>query len=161
MSAAKEQVRAAKSAVVAARLTPEQADRLDEVRAEEPALPTRSAAVRRLIDRLGEADGSTGGSTGDDSGRQISPDDVAAVLAALDARTRAYNEMAKQLRAIGTQNNELVKLGHQQVRFGRLGVIPVEAVQHVERRVASGLDHLVELAEQDAHVEAVVRACRP
>ena len=147
-----------KDVLITVRVRADQAARIDEVQDLE-SLPSRSDAVRLIIDLLTDEDLPAVDAAG---GKEtIPPEDVAAVMEALQARTRAYSELAKQVRAIGTQNNQLVKLGHQVVRYGKDGVIPVEAVQHFDRRIADTLDHLSMLAGDDAYVEAVVRACRP
>lgn len=149
---------APKDTLVSFRPRDDQVARIDEVQALE-SLPSRSDALRRIIDLLTDedlprVDAAEGKET-------IPPEDVAAVMEALEERTRAYRELAKQVRAIGTQNNQLVKLGHQAVKYGKDGVIPVEAVQSLDRRITDALDHLSMLAGDDAYVEAVVRACRP
>lgn len=149
---------APKDALVSFRPRADQVARIDEVQDLE-SLPSRSDALRLIIDLLTDDDlPRVDAAEGKEA---IPPEDVAAVMEALEARTRAYSELAKQVRAIGTQNNQLVKLGHQAVKYGKDGVIPVEAVQNFDRRITDVLEHLSMLAGDDAYVEVVVRACRP
>lgn len=147
-----------KGVLVTVRVRSDQAALIDEVQALE-SLPSRSSALRRIIDLVTDEDLPTQVDAAE--GKEIlPPEDVAVIMEALEARTRAYSELAKQVRAIGTQNNELVKLGHQAVKYGKDGVIPVEAVQNFDRRITDVLEHLAMLAGDDAYVETVVRACR-
>lgn len=153
---------APKSVSIAARITLEQAMRLDEVQSMEPALRSRSAAVGRLIDLLTDDDlAPADAAEGKEGSHSLHPDDVAAVLAALDERTRAYSELSKQVRAVGHLLNTLTKLGHQIAKYGKAGAIPTAAVELAQRRLEPAFEHMAALARQDAHVEAVVRACRP
>ncbi|MDP5226907.1 MULTISPECIES: hypothetical protein [Arthrobacter] len=147
---------------IAARITLEQATRLDEVQAMEPPLRGRSAAVGRLLDLLTDDDlAASDAAEGKEGLPSLRPDDVAAVLAALDERTRAYSELSKQVRAVGHLLNTLTKLGHQIAKYGRAGMIPTAAIELAQRRLEPALERMATMAEQDAHVEAVVRACRP
>lgn len=153
---------APKSVSIAARITVEQAMRLDAVQSMEPALSSRSAAVGRLIDLLTDDDlAPADAAEGKEASHSLHPDDVAAVLAALDERTRAYSELSKQIRAVGHFLNTLTKLGHQIAKYGKAAAIPVAAIELVQRRLEPALDRMAALAQQDAHVEAVVRSCRP
>ena len=138
---------APKDDLITVRLRADQAARIDEVQDLE-SLPSRSDALRLIIDLLTDddlprVDAAEGKET-------IPPEDVAAVMEALEARTRAHSELSRQIRAIGTQNNQLVKLGHQAVKYGKDGVIPVEAVQNFDRRITDVLEHLSMLAGDDA-----------
>lgn len=147
---------------VLARITAEDAARLDEVAAMEPALPNRPAAVRRLIAWLDDDDLATDDAAeGKEDLPTLHPDDVASVLSALEERTRVYSELIKQQRAIGNNLNQLVRLGHQITKYGAAGTIPTAAVEGLGRKHDEALERMATLAEQDAHVEEVVRACRP
>lgn len=147
---------------VLSRMTVEQAKRLDEVRAMKPALTGRAAAVRRLIDALGDDDIAQS-ATDAAEGKEVvlHRDDVVAVLSALQERTRAYSDLARQVHAIGNNFNQLTKLGHQIVSYGYDGVIPVEAVGAIDRQLDGIYMKLSIMAIQDQSVEAVVRACQP
>lgn len=148
-------------ATVLTRMTSGDAARLDEVAAMEPVLANRPAAVRRLIEWLDDDDLSAGDAAeGKEGHSYLHPDDVAAVLAALSARTRAYSELAKQVRALGTNLNQLTKLGHKIAKYANAGMIPTAAVDRLHRTVDALFDRVEALAEHDLHVEEVVRACR-
>ncbi|PFG69105.1 hypothetical protein B0O41_3956 [Propionibacteriaceae bacterium ES.041] len=147
---------------IAARITLAQAMRLDEVQGMEPPLRGRSAAVGRLIDLLTDDDLAPSDAAERKEGPpSLRHEDVAAVLAALDERTRAYSELSRQVRAVGHLLNTLTKLGHQIAKYGKAGTIPTAAIELVQRRLEPALDRMAAMAEQDAHVEEVVRACRP
>lgn len=150
-----------KDVSIAARITVVQAQRLDEVQSAEPALLNRSAAVGRLIDMLTAADFDALDAA---EGKEVvfSADVVATVLEALAERTRSYNEVSKQIRAVGNNLNQLVRLGNQVALYGKEGKIAIEAVHAIARQHEDVLaNELHQLAAQDAHVETVVRACRP
>lgn len=128
----------------------------------EPALPSRPAAVRRLIEWLDDDDLTPADAAeGKEDQPSLHPDDVAAVLAALEARTRVYSELVKEVRAVGNNLNQLTRLGHQVARHGAGGAIPTAAVEGLGRTYDETLGRLATLAEQDEHVEEAVRACRP
>lgn len=147
---------------IAARITVAQAQRLDEVQSMEPVLSNRSATIGRLIDMLQDDDLDSFPDAAEGKEVVFSADVVTAVLEALDARTRAYNNVAKQVRAIGNNLNQLVRLGHQMAAYGKDGVIPLEALEGLTRQHEDIVaNELHQLAAQDAHVETVVRACRP
>jgi hypothetical protein len=140
-------------------MTLEQAERLEEVRAMTPALPDRSSAVRRLIDSLSDDD-LTPADAAEGKEDSLSSEDVAAILDALDKRTRAYSELSKQVRHVGHFLNTLTKLAHQTATYGKAGAIPAAAIDSASREITSTLDQMTAIAQQDAHVEAVLRACR-
>lgn len=149
---------------VLSRMTVEQAKRLDEVRAMKPALKGRAAAVRRLIDALGDDDIAQSATDADAAeGKEVilHRDDVVAVLRALQERTRAYSDLARQVHTIGNNFNQLTKLGHQIVSYGYDGVIPEAAVRAIDRQLDGIYMQLSVMAHQDQHVEGVVRACQP
>lgn len=150
-----------KDVSIAARITAEQAQRLDEVRRAEPVLPSVSAAIGRVIDMITEDD-LDGFDAAEGKENVIDAGSVAMVLEAMATRTRAYNDVAKQVRAVGNNLNQLVRLAHQVAIFDKGGEIATEAIEDLVRRhddiVANELHRL---AAQDAHVEAVVRACQP
>lgn len=145
-------------AEVFTRLTSKQVQRLAVVQSMEPALPSRPDAVRRLIEALDDDDlDRTDAAEGKEA---LSGDDVAAIVAALEDRTRAYNELSKQVHAIGVNCNQLVKLS-QQINLGASGTIPTEAVESIGRQLEKIKDRASVLAHQDAYVESVVTACLP
>lgn len=146
---------------VLTRMEQRHAARLDEVAAMEPALPNRPAAVRRLIELLDDGLVTGDAAEGKEDLAYLHPDDVAAVLAALNARTRAYSELVKQVRALGTNLNQLTKLGHKIAKYANAGMIPTAAVERLHRMADALLARIDTLAEEDAHVEKVVRACQP
>lgn len=154
-----------KDVSVAARITVDQAQRLDEVQLVEPVLSSRSAAIGRLIDMMTgedlEAFDAAAGKENDS--RNVCRDiDVGKILAALEERTRAYNEVSKHLRAIGNNLNQLVRLGHQVALYGKSGGIAAKAIEGIARQLENALvNGLHRLAAQDAHIEKVLRACRP
>ena len=78
----------------------------------------------------------------------------------MEDRTRAYNELTKQVHAIGVSCNQLVKLGHQ-INLGAAGTIPTEAVEGIGRQLSAVKDRTSVLAHQDAYVESVVTSCLP
>lgn len=145
---------------IAARITVEQAQRLDEVKLMEPALEGRSAAVGRLIDMLTDGEFAEYDAA---EGKEYFLDatEVAKICVQLDERTKAYNALAKQIRGgIGNNLNQLVRLGHQVALYGKDGQITVEAIQSLVRQHEDVVaNELHQLAAQDAHVEEVVRAC--
>src|SRR5690606_21781457 len=85
--------------------------------------------------------------------------DAVAVADALSQRTRSYSELVKQVRAIGHQHNQLVKLAHPGVTSGRGAVVPEGAVLALDAKLQLVLDQLVALAAQDAETDRVVRQC--
>lgn len=148
---------------VLTRLTTEQQNRLDEVQAMEPALPSSSAAVRRLIDSLEDSHITLPATTDDAAeGKEFSlgKKEAQEILKALHDRTRAYSELSKEIRAIGNNANQLTKLGHQLSRGRGNGIIPQEAVESLERKLDEMHGRLSVLANQDHYVEMVVNACR-
>ena len=150
-----------KDVSIAARITVEQAQRLDEVQSAKPALSSRSAAIGRLIDKMTDEDLEALDAA---EGKEIvfSADAAADLLAALDARTRSYNDLAKQISPIGNNLNQLVRLGHQMAIYGKDGEITVEAINAIARQHDDVVaNEMHRLAAQDAHVETVVRACLP
>lgn len=147
---------------VLVRMTPAQAQRLDEVQSMPPVLADRPSAVRRLIDTLDDDDVALADAAeGKEVLPSLHPHDVAAILAALDERTRAYSELSKQVRYIGHFLNTLTKLGHQIAKYGKAAAIPTAAVEFVQHKLEDVLDRMATMARDDAHVEAVIRACRP
>lgn len=154
-----------KDVSVAARITVDQAQRLDEVQLVEPVLSSRSAAIGRLIDMMTDEDleafDAAAGKENDSSNvfRDI---DAGKILAALNDRTCAYNELAKQVRPVGNNLNQLVRLGHQVALYGKDGEIAVESIHAIARQHEDILvNGLHRLAAQDAHIEKVLRACLP
>lgn len=144
---------------VLTRLSAEQQERLDEVQAMEPALPSSSAAVRRLIDSLDDDRVSAHDAA---EGKEFALDQktAQAILDALYERTRAYSELSKEVRAIGNNANQLTRLAHQLAAGNGAGVIPEKAVQSVERKLTEMYGRLSVLATQDHYVETVVNSCR-
>lgn len=150
-----------KDVSIAARITEAQAQRLDEVQFAEPAVASRSAAVGRLIDMLTEDSFNEYDAA---EGKEYVLDAAAAAVIGerLSERTKAYNEVAKQIRAIGNNLNQLVRLGHQIEIYGKDGGIAIEAVDAMVRQHEDIVaNELHRLAVQDAHVEEMVRACLP
>lgn len=146
---------------VLTRMTEEQASRLDEVMRMGAPLKDRPSAVRRLIDSVGDDDVRTADAAeGKEAGAALAAEDVVAVLAALDERTRAYSELAKQVRHVGHFLNTLTKLGHQIAKYGKAAAIPTAAIAFAQRKVDGVLEQMSALAEQDERVEAVLRSCR-
>lgn len=151
-----------KDVSIAARITVSQAQRLDEVQALEPALSNRSATIGRLIDMVTDEDLEVLHDAAEGKELVLSADVVATILEALADRTRAYNTVAKQVRAIGNNLNQLVRLGNQMSIYGKQGEITLEAIEGLSRQHEDIVaNELHQLAAQDAHVETVVRACRP
>lgn len=144
---------------VLTRLSAEQQERLDEVQAMEPALPSSSAAVRRLIDSLEDNHVSANDAA---EGKEFALDQktAQAILDALQERTRAYSELSKEVRAIGNNANQLTKLGHQLAAGNGTGIIPEKAVEAVVRKLSEMHGRLSVLATQDHYVETVVNSCR-
>lgn len=140
------------------RVTTKQAQRLAEVQAMEPALPSRADAVRRLIDSLEDDDLVRADAA--EGKEALAGDDVAEIVAALQERTRAYNELIKQVHAIGVNVNQLARLGHQ-MNLGAPGTIPTAAIEGTGRALEDVKDRASVLAHQDAYVESVVAACLP
>lgn len=150
-----------KDVSIAARITEAQAQRLDEVQGAEPALASRSAAVGRLIDMLTDDSFNEYDAA---EGKEYFLDAAAAAVIGerLSERTKAYNAVAKQIRAIGNNLNQLVRLGHQIEIYGKDGHIAIEAVDAMVRQLEDIVaNELHRLAVQDAHVEEMVRACLP
>ncbi|WP_240371973.1 hypothetical protein [Brevibacterium zhoupengii] len=145
-------------AEVFTRMTAVQAQRLAEVQSMTPALPSRADAVRRLLDTLDDDD--LGHADAAEGKEALSRDDVATIVTALEDRTRAYNELTKQVHAIAVNYNQLVKLGHQ-INLGATGTIPTEAVESTGRQLEKIQDRASVLAHQDAYVESVVTVCLP
>ncbi|WP_193072443.1 hypothetical protein [Brevibacterium sp. FME37] len=145
-------------AEVFTRLTSKQAQRLAAVQAMEPALPSRPDAVRRLIEALDDDDLDRADAA--EGKEALSGNDVDTIVAAMEDRTRAYNELTKQVHAIGVSCNQLVKLGHQ-INLGAAGTIPTEAVEGIGRQLSAVKDRTSVLAHQDAYVESVVTSCLP
>lgn len=85
-----------KDVSIAARITAEQAQRLDEVRRAEPVLPSVSAAIGRVIDMITEDD-LDGFDAAEGKENVIDAGSVAMVLEAMATRTRAYNDVASIL----------------------------------------------------------------
>lgn len=166
LRAAAEEVRQKKTVQVGGRVTGEQAEKLEMLRTAEPELPNRSAAIARAIevafavtvDADVAATVPDAGEAKEGSG-YLSPEAAQIIADALDRWTTSYNELAKQVRAVGHQNNQLVKLGHQAVTHGRDAVIPMEAVAHVGQVVERTLDQLLQHAVHDAQIEQVIRKC--
>lgn len=144
-----------KTVSVLTRLSGEQADALDQMLLTDPSLPSRPAVIRHLIEAATDAP-SVAAETGTLS---LSSEDVDRLIAAIDARTRAYNQVAKQVRALGHLTNTLTKLAHQGVTYGRDVVVPTQAVELVARRLQHTRTALTRIAEQDAASEAVMQRC--
>lgn len=148
--------RESKGVAVFTRVTLAQAVVLDQVQFGDPSLSSRPDAIRHLIDTaaITLADTAAGKET-----PSLAPADLDRIIAAVDARTRAYNDLAKQVRSVGHLANTLAKLGHQAVTYGRHTTIPVQAVEGVSRGVQQALALLTVLAHQDVEEESVIRTC--
>ncbi len=169
--------RAPKTKTIAGRVTDEQGEKLALIGKVAPEVKGTSAALARAIEIAFEAavaaeeiapvelHAATSAVTGPDAGeakeglQSPSPEAAQIIADALDRWTASYNELAKQVRAVGHQNNQLVKLGHQAVTHGRDAVIPMEAVAHVGQVVERTLDQLLQHAVHDAQLEQVIRKC--
>lgn len=155
MSATKDLSPVKLSVSVMTRLTPQQAKRLDKVKTAKPAVASRAAAVRRLIDLLTDADLEEVAVRATQEGVGAAPTDkelsvATRLLAAVEARTVAYNELAKQVRAVGVQNNQLVKLARHMTTFGREGHIPADQVMAFDLTIQTQvLPRMVELSRVD------------
>lgn len=145
---------------VLARITPEQALHLDAMVDADGALASRPAAIRTLIDaaRLTPPDAAEGKEVSASAG-VLAAADLDRLIAAIDARTAAYNALAKQVRSAGTLANTLCRLGHQIVSYGRHSQIPVAAVERVGRIISEAHAEIARLAQQDMAQEEAIGKC--
>lgn len=149
-----------KDVSIAARITARQAQQLDEVQAAVPPLKSRSAAIGRLID-LSIRDDFRAADAAEGKEVHLDAASVELLRESLRLRTNSYNELAKQIRAVGHNLNQLVKLGQQAKIYGKSGAVVLDAVENIARQHRDVIaNELHRLAMQDAHVEAVVQACQ-
>ncbi|GAA1769049.1 hypothetical protein [Nostocoides vanveenii] len=131
---------------VLVRMTPEQAARLDEVQAMGSPLCSRAAAVRRLIDSLDDDDLAPSVAASSAPPVPVLHPDV---VAALECRTEAYNEIGRQVRAAGHNLNTMTRLSHQIATYGRGDAIPAEAVAATGRVLVDVHRQMFELGARD------------
>lgn len=147
-----------KSVAVMSRMTPAQAARLDEVKAMKPALGSRSEAVRRLVDmHMNDGVGTDDAAEGKEV--VLGAAAAADLVRALDARTREYNELARQVSAVGNLLNQIARVGNQMVKYDRKGYIAPDAITDPLSNLEAIRDRLAVLAHQDTYVDEVIKRC--
>ena len=141
-----------KSVTVLVRLTEDQALRLDQVQQMSPALSSRPAAVRRLLDLMTEEETEVGDAA---AGKEpvVSAADAVLIRASIKERTKSYNAAARQLSAIGSNMNQIARAENTLARSKVAGHVNQDFLDSIQRDIAVMRDRISVLAHQDSFLD--------